>query len=65
MTQCQGAVAAAMGLNVHQEDWIHVERDDAQAMRVEVHPKGDQYHVEMLAVQNPFVFHSITREGIG
>ena len=50
MTQCQGAVASAMGLKIHQEDWIHVERDGAQAMQVEVHPKGDQYHMEMQAV---------------
>ena len=51
-----------MGLNVHQEDWIHVERDGAQVVQVEVHPKGDQYHVETLAVQNPLVFHSVTCE---
>ena len=65
MTQCQGADAAAMGLKVHLEDRIHVERDGAQVMRVGVHPIGDQYHVEMLAVQNPLVFHSVTREEIG
>ena len=64
MTQYQGAVASAMGLKVHQEDWIHVERDGAQVMRVGVHPKGDQYHVEMQVVQNPLEFHSVTREGI-
>ena len=53
-----------MGLKVHLEDRIHVERDGAQVMRVEVHPKGDQYHVEMIAVQNPLGFHSVTREEI-
>ena len=55
MTQCQGAVAGDMGLKSHQEEGIHVERDGAQGMRVEVHPSGDQYHVEVQAVQNPVV----------
>ena len=53
MTQCQGAVTGAMGLKSHQEEGIHDERDGAQGMQVEVHPSGDQYHVEMQAVQNP------------
>ena len=34
---------------------MHVERDGAQGMQVEVHPSGDQYHLEMQAVQNPLV----------
>ena len=55
MTQCHRTVAGAMGLKLHQEDRMHVERDGAQDMQVEVHPSGDQYHVEMQAVQNPFV----------
>ena len=55
MTQCQGAVTGAMGLKSHQENWIHVERNGAQVVQAEVHPTGDQYHVEMQAVQNPLV----------
>ena len=49
------AVAGAMGLKTHQEEGIHDERDGAQGMQVEVHPSRDQYHLEMQAVQNPFV----------
>ena len=45
-----------MGLKLHPETWTHVECDDAQAMQVGVHPIGDQYHVEKLAVQNPLEF---------
>ena len=48
--------AAAMGLKLHPETRTHVERDDAQAMQVGVHPIGDQYHVETLMMQNPLVF---------
>ena len=47
------AVAGAIGLKSHQEERMHVERDGAQGMQVAVHPRGDQYHVEMQAVQNP------------
>ena len=64
MTQCQGAVAGAMGLKSHQEEGIHNERDGAQGMRVEVHPSGDQYHVEVQSCAKPSCFHSVTGEGI-
>ena len=43
------AVAGAMGLKSHQEEQMHVERDGAQGMQVEVHPSGDQYHLELQA----------------
>mgnify|MGYP000854753361 CR=1 FL=1 len=55
MTQCQGAITGAMGLKSHQEEGIHDERDGAQGMQGKVHPSGDQYHLDMQAVQNPFV----------
>ena len=45
-TQCHGAVAGDMGRKSHEEDQFHIERDGAQCLQVEVHPTGDQYHVE-------------------
>ena len=40
-----------MGLKSHQEDQLHIERDGAQWLQVEVHPTGDQYHVEKPKMQ--------------
>ena len=50
-TQCHGADAGDMGLKSHQEDQVHIERDEAQSLQVEVHPTGDQYHVEKPKMQ--------------